>query len=528
MVNGDLGKLKVKDIISGSYRRFVFKCFDDEEIYNCFNYEYVEKISYFLTILFCRSMKLLKRNGKLDYEDGLKKQWIYFNTNNELKKIFNSSDYISVIEELERLGIIYINKTKRNPHDTNKFFNEFRLSKSLIKTNKTVKLVKNKKLHNYIKNKNNNVDSVNFISKYEIECCKNLSINLSKTKLDDIIQNQFLEKKEQSIKESYYDFKLEKDKTLIRRRWIDNIDETEIEYKTLLEQTYYSFIYQLESLRIGDIDRNLFWKDENFGGRYYNVVSNLNRCFKSELKLDGERVVELDLRSSQFNCLYYLKSLIVNRDTNKFMMFNSILDNIIDGIYSKDKLLFGFDWFFELENKVYKDDYDFYSYCKSNWIMSNKKLIWESRTKKNKHNTHNGKSSWSDRDYIKKLLLYLTFSDDTNKNNRLIGKSNYNRLGRDVFGLEMWKFICRLKRIDLKEHCVKKDYKTYKNTSMLLQKIESVIMYFLMERLIQKNYKFISVFDSFLVKESESEEILELLNRLVGMINPCFRFNRKS
>ena len=160
--------------------------------------------------------------------------------------------------------------------------------------------------------------------------------------------------------------------------------------------------------------------------------------------------------------------------------------------------------------------------------MSNKKLIWKSRTKKNKHSTHNGKSSWSDRDYIKKLLLYLTFSDDTNKNNRLIGKSNYNRLGRDVFGLEMWKFICRLKRIDLKEHCVKKDYKTYKNTSMLLQKIESVIMYFLMERLIQKNYKFISVFDSFLVKESESEEILELLNRLVGMINPCFRFNRKS
>ena len=378
-------KILPENIMDGKYRRFEFDCFNDGSIYNYFNYEYVEKVSYFLTILFCRSMKILKRNGSLSYSYGLKDNWVYVNTNVELRKIFNSNDYIDVIKQLESCNVIILNKTKRNPHDTNKFFNEFRMSESLIKTNKKSKLVKNKKLHNYIRIKNSNVDSSNVVSKYEMECCKFLDIDIPEEKLQTIINNQYLEKRNQSVLESNYDFRMKRDKTLIKKRWIDNIDSTEIEYKNVLNQTYNSFKYQLESLRCGDVDNNVFWKDENFGGRYYNIISNLNRCFKSEVTLDGERVVELDLRSSQFNSLFYLKYLIMNQDLNKFMNLTSILDDIKESIYNPNPIgdnpsvVFGRDWYFNLENENYKDDFDFYQYCEYNLLhyfnpFSNKKI----------------------------------------------------------------------------------------------------------------------------------------------------------
>ena len=136
-------------------------------------------------------------------------------------------------------------------------------------------------------------------------------------------------------------------------------------------------------------------------------------------------------------------------------------------------------------------------------------------------------SSLKNRNYMKKLMLYLTFSDDTNKHKKIFHSISYNRLGEIIFGLEMWKFLITLKSIDLSNHCDKKDYKTYKNSSMLLQRIESVIMVFLMYTLKRYNYKFISVFDSFLVKKNESEEILNLLNNTVSNLDSCFVFSKK-
>jgi hypothetical protein len=204
------------------------------------------------------------------------------------------------------------------------------------------------------------------------------------------------------------------------------------------------------------------------------------------------------------------------------MNYNSILGDILDGIYNNDtnkntsKVVFGRDWYFEMEDVNYKDNFDFYHYCRFNLLYYFHPF-----------NRRETQRISLNREYIKKLLLYLTFSDDKNKYNRKIHNVSYNKLGEIVFGVEMWEFICTLKHIDLSKHCDKKDYKTYKNTSMILQKLESIIMYFLMNKMMNNNFKFISVFDSFLVKESESDEILKLLNESVVMINPCFRFSKK-
>ena len=53
------------------------------------------------------------------------------------------------------------------------------------------------------------------------------------------------------------------------------------------------------------------------------------------------------------------------------MNYNSILGGILDGIYNNDtnkntsKVVFGRDWYFEMEDVNYKDNFDFYHYCRS-------------------------------------------------------------------------------------------------------------------------------------------------------------------
>ena len=102
--SGKWGFRIIKDdkIIKGRYRRLEFECFNDKMIYECFNrFDYIDKVSYFLTLLYNRSVKVIKRNESSYYENGIINQWIYFSVNNSLKQIFNSTDYIDVLLELE-------------------------------------------------------------------------------------------------------------------------------------------------------------------------------------------------------------------------------------------------------------------------------------------------------------------------------------------------------------------------------------------------------------------------------------------
>ena len=45
---------------------------------------------------------------------------------------------------------------------------------------------------------------------------------------------------------------------------------------------------------------------DNHSGRRYNIINSMDRVFRKELRLDGERVVELDMRGSYACSLVYL------------------------------------------------------------------------------------------------------------------------------------------------------------------------------------------------------------------------------
>ena len=73
----------------------------------------------------------------------------------------------------------------------------------------------------------------------------------------------------------------------------------------------------------------------------------------------------------------------------------------------------------------------------------------------------------------------------------------------------------------------KKKYKKYKNVSLILHRMERMIMDLVSQKMIENGYKYISIFDSFLVKKSEGKEIQKLLNDSVESIDKVFIFRLK-
>ena len=74
----------------------------------------------------------------------------------------------------------------------------------------------------------------------------------------------------------------------------------------------------------------------------------------------------------------------------------------------------------------------------------------------------------------------------------------------------------------------KKNYKYYKNISLILHTLERMIMDLVSQKMIENGYKYISIFDSFLVKKSEGKEIQKLLNDSVERVDKVFTFRVKQ
>ena len=68
------------------------------------------------------------------------------------------------------------------------------------------------------------------------------------------------------------------------------------------------------------------------------------------------------------------------------------------------------------------------------------------------------------------------------------------------------------------------NYKPYKNLNILLVRFESLLMRSLMKTLKQNNIDFISVYDSFMVRELDIEKTFNILNRSVKNYGRCLTF----
>ena len=87
--------------------------------------------------------------------------------------------------------------------------------------------------------------------------------------------------------------------------------------------------------------------------------------------------------------------------------------------------------------------------------------------------------------------------------------------------------ISDLKKIDLFSWYKNREYKKYKNVSLILMRLERKIMDVMSNIMIVNGFDYLSLFDGFMVKKSDSKRILEVLNNELERIDKIFRLELK-
>ena len=130
------------------------------------------------------------------------------------------------------------------------------------------------------------------------------------------------------------------------------------------------------------------------------------------------------------------------------------------------------------------------------------------------------------RDSFKSLLFKILFGNEIHMRKLRLGDNNYSDLESLLLGDS--KFLVRdLKKISLYDWLTdskqKKKYKKYKNVSMILFRLERSLMDVMSNIMIRNGFVYISLFDGFMVKKSEVDEIEKMLNDKLGNVDKVFR-----
>ena len=254
-----------------------------------------------------------------------------------------------------------------------------------------------------------------------------------------------------------------------------------------------------------------YFKRDKFGGRIYNVFSNTIREYRKYIKIDGKELVEIDLKNSMICQLFYMvKLLLKGSQFERNTILNNVyweLDKLNKGYKNDDdrNLRLGFlylnrwDYILNVENNLNKDYYNF--------------LVEEFRLSSGVSISRNS---------FKELLFVILFGSEKKLRSMRLGNNKYSDLESLLLG--DGKFLVRdLKKISLFSWYKSRDYKKYKNVSLILMRLERSLMDVMSNIMIKNGFDYISLFDGFMVKKSEVKEIERILNGRLGNIDKVFR-----
>jgi hypothetical protein len=249
----------------------------------------------------------------------------------------------------------------------------------------------------------------------------------------------------------------------------------------------------------------LIYRDKNYGGRIYNIVNCVDKEFRELLRLDGEKLIEVDMVCGYVSLLYRLFKVIENEND----LYNSELEK---EIRNKVGNVNGFDFINHYKNLIYEvrnEEVDFYLYIyyklfTINLFRKEKKIEERKVLKKEKRN------------YVKGLVInIINGKDDFFKNRRFIDdRYNYKELCELIFMKNGFKCLNKLKEVEIDFKFGKNyyGYEKYINVSKILNLFEVEIMNEKSKLLMREDIKYISLFDGLLVKESDKDRVLKILN----------------
>ena len=503
------------------YKIYNFEYFDLELIEELYGKGRKYGLGKFLSKLYKRTIVF----KDVDEDDGylLNKGFVYL-SKIEIERYLGSGkkngefEWYTIIQSLSQRGIIKYRRSGNNPFDFNKKMWFFRLNDEFFNCKKTYIDVESKTLIKWL-NKQNNISLNKVIGDrekgvkgmdkfllYELDVC--IGTDLSIDDLDLVIDQRISNKLSEYRDKLKWDWLGQKQKKKIVNKLFD--EEIFIgRYKKLLKQKYNTLQLDLEHLRKGEYFElsSEYFRRDNYGYRIYNIYSRCIREFRDHIKIDGEDTVEIDLKNSMISIFYYFIKLINDGNKNsKYHLIKEVYHKLIkhnDGEIDDIKLgLFYLErWNYIIE---YGEEFnnDYYNFLKK----------------------ESGYDELS-RNSFKELLWLVLFGNEQQLQSLKLKDQNYSEIKHLLLGQSRF-LVDDLRQISL-YNWNKKNYKKYKNISLILHTLERMIMDRVSEVMIKNNYKYISIFDSFIIKKSEGEEIQKLLNDTVESIDKVFTFRLK-
>ena len=215
-------------------------------------------------------------------------------------------------------------------------------------------------------------------------------------------------------------------------------------------------------------------RTSSFGNRISHLYSNVPKEFRKHMTIDGESVVEIDINASQpsFFCV------------------------LIRKWYSMDLMNMG-----NVDVPLFDDS--FYEIIVESVTLD----FYKTLSIKLNGSTENKDKKYS-RAEMKKLFNRLMYGNPLHDIN---GKSKEYWISK-IFGPDIYKFVETLAKTDLGI----KNESTHKNLSALLHREESAFLMKVMERLVEQNVKFLPLYDSLIIKNSDKDIVenafLEIIN----------------
>ena len=522
-----------KKYVNGKkFKIYDFEFFSLNEIGECFGDKKKYRIGKFLDKVYRSKI----RSRSSEEGDWLLISGFVYVSIKDLEGILGIRYYKEVLEKLSKKGIISYRRDKNSKYDYNKKLWFVKLNDEFFSCVKNNVDIEDGLLNRFLERKNNEIinkesnnsnlkNKVDKFIEYEKECCKVCNIKIQQfEKVIDLRLNNKLEEFKDKVSWEWMS-KIKRnnlEKTIENFDWGKEKRDKINDYNLINED-----LINLKNGNIIEIGENVFFRD-GYGKRLYNIFSRVIREFRKEIRIEGEEVVEIDLKSSHLSLLYMLISRIngiVNNDEDvkEFEIINDIKSKLLElngGNFDEE---YGLDFIKKFES-IFKNDGVFWSE-KNNIEFNDYYDLMRVSFGSDKYDVRS-------RNYYKELVIRVLFSDDRSKSGVRIGKDNIDEIEEKLFEKGGKKFLDDLRKIDLINLLGNKEgrisYKRYKNVSLVLMNLENEVMDMVRLRLMRNKIKYVSMFDGFIVKEKYGNEILRMCNDVLEGIDNSLRFVMKG
>jgi hypothetical protein len=444
-----------------------FKYYDTSQIKKAFGSKW-ERVALFLTELFINE---LSTGHKVD-----EWPWVYWNYLKQ--RTYLGNDYLLVIDKLVSLGLI---ETQRQQVDINnpfKFSVSFKLNIKFIEIEGEAyekKTLLSEDYQNSILNYYSNVITpLDKIEKYIDSVIDSSKLNLSNDQLIEIVLS--LTEKKKNL-----------DKEALKNKFVQKSKKDKIKRKLSNELFYYdsyksTIRYSIDNIQAylngSQLLKSYFYniRRDTFGNRISHIFSNIPKSIRNQITIDGERVVEVDIISSQVSFLFVL--------IEKWFLKSSYA--------SDNNLVAPWDFFLKYSTLSLIDkNQDFYKILKIQVADQYKEYPQVSR------------------EQMKIIFLKTALGDP-----KLITLSGFNKKEfiSNLFGSKFYDFLISLTKIEIDG--VKK-HESYKNIAAILQREESAFLDIVMNKLIDSDIKFIPIYDSLIIKESDQTKVRTIFKEVI-------------